>query len=524
MMLASATPTESTQLQPSTILQQISHHARQQPDQPALQGNDISLSYAELELRIDTLSQRLQASGFSQLGLLMENGPDWIICQLAALKAGLCLIPIPLFFSRDQIRHTLDSCGIELLICDKLNRLDTLGVEAYLRPDIHPGAARRNGSDHNCCPTPLTRPADTCLITFTSGTTGQPKGVCLSSRSLDQLCRSLYQQLEPIGIERHCCLLPLSVLLEHVAGALLSLYAGVQCSIYPSTQTGLSGSGQLQLPVLAALLNQTQPHSLILVPELLQALVGMGEVGMLPDSLRFVAVGGGHVPPKLLQQAQHCSIPVFEGYGLSECGSVVALNTPLHRRDGAVGQPLPHCQIKLSADNEILVRGATMLGYLGEHKPSQADDHKWLATGDIGHLDDGGYLYIQGRKGNQLINSFGRNLSPEWIEAELCASPLISQACLFGDSRPFNVAVITTAAAVDADNVDDWINQLNIRLPDYARIGQWIATPQPFTPSNDQLTANGRLRRCQIASAYQTQIEQCYLTQPQPSLHTQECV
>jgi len=498
-----------TTSQHSEILDRIAEHAMLTPEAPALQGSHETLSYAELQRRIDTLSIRLQASGFSQLGLLMDNCPEWVICQLAAMHADICVTPIPLFFNSSQIHHLLDSCGIELIICDQLSRLNTLSIDTILRQDIHSGAVRRRSA--NLRSPSLSRHPDTRLITFTSGTTEQPKGVCLSNTALDRLCQSLYQEIEPLQIERHTSVLPLSVLLEHVAGVLLSLYAGAQCSIYPAQQTGLSGSGQLNLERFAALLQNTQPQSLILVPELLQVLVGLAGRGMTPESLRFVAVGGGHIAPQLLRQAEALSLPVYEGYGLSECGSVVSLNTPQQHCRGSVGRALPHCQIMLSEQQEILVKGARMLGYLGENE----QQGEWLATGDIGHLDDAGFVYIQGRKRNVLINSFGRNLSPEWIESELCASPAIAQACLFGDAKPFNIALLTPAASGSATidsrkAINDWIEQLNSRLPDYARVVDWISTSTPFSCANDLLTPNGRLRRVPIQRRYEQAIEACY--------------
>ncbi|MEH6472316.1 MAG: AMP-binding protein, partial [Halopseudomonas sp.] len=285
-----------------------------------------------------------------------------------------------------------------------------------------------------------------------------------------------------------------------------------QCSIFSAKETGLSGSGQLDPQALATLLQTSQPQSLILVPELLQALVGLAAHKLLPDSLRFIAVGGGHIAPQLLQHAQQFSLPVYEGYGLSECGSVVSLNTPQQQRSGSVGKPLPHCQVKLADDNEVLVKGAAMLNYLGE----PAVEEEWLATGDIGHLDDSGFLYIQGRKRNVLINSYGRNLSPEWIESELCASPLIAQACLFGDAKPYNIALITPAANSCIDAIRDSIEQLNCRLPDYARVGDWICTQTPFSANNELLTANGRLRRVPIQARYQQQLDECYRRSENP--------
>ncbi len=178
----------------------------------------------------------------------------------------------------------------------------------------------------------------------------------------------------------------------------------------------------------------------ILTPQLLHALVAAVEAGHpAPQQLRFVAVGGAPVAPRLLQRAEALGLPVFEGYGLSECASVVALNTEGARRIGSVGKPLPHARVKFAADGEILVAGATLLGYTGA-APLQANE--FWPTGDTGHLDEQGFLHLTGRKKNIFITSFGRNVAPEWVERELTLHPAIAQAAVFGEARPWNVAVI----------------------------------------------------------------------------------
>jgi long-subunit acyl-CoA synthetase (AMP-forming) len=253
----------------------------------------------------------------------------------------------------------------------------------------------------------------------------------------------------------------------------------------------------------------TKVTTIVLTPELLTALVSAIEAGFpKPECLRFVAVGGASVSPKLLNRAIAIGLPVFEGYGLSECTSVVALNTPKNNKIGSVGKPLPHVTVKFGGYGEILVKGACLLGYVGGENNIQAN--QYLPTGDIGHFDDDGYLYITGRKKNQFITSFGRNVAPEWVERELIQSQYISQAAIFGEARPWNIAVIVPAKNVSPEQINISIAVINQTLPDYARVSQWILADSPFTPQNEQLTTNGRIRRTAVWQEYQYRINEQY--------------
>ncbi|MEI8633310.1 AMP-binding protein [Vibrio sp. PP-XX7] len=195
---------------------------------------------------------------------------------------------------------------------------------------------------------------------------------------------------------------------------------------------------------------------------------------------------GARVSGEILQTAHQLGIPAYEGCGISECGSVVSMNTPLQFQPGSAGKVLPHVQVKIADDGEVLVKDALALGYLGQ--PFVED---WLPTGDLGELDAQGFLSIQGRKKNQIITSFGRNISPEWIESEAQRWGAIRNLIVVGESRDRLSGVVLTqdpAAAVTE------IGELNTTLPDYARIGQltFVKDPQAYLAL---LTANHRPRR-----------------------------
>jgi len=239
-------------------------------------------------------------------------------------------------------------------------------------------------------------------------------------------------------------------------------------------------------------LKTTEANSVILVPEILRTLMAQVAVhGPLPH-LKFIAVGGSKVDPALVQQARAMGLPVYEGYGLSECASVVSLNTQKDDKLGSVGKLLPHIKARI-IDGEIQIKDPGFLGYIGEAAPHVFN------TGDLGQLDDDGFLSVTGRKKNVLITSYGRNVSPEWVEAVLLAQPSIAQVIVYGDAQP-GLSAFVVPASSDA-NIEAAILASNKALPDYAQVKDFQIVP-PFTVQNGTLTGTGRPRRDQILTLY----------------------
>jgi len=283
-----------------------------------------------------------------------------------------------------------------------------------------------------------------------------------------------------------------------------ALYAGATLSVPSQKTLGIQGASSVDVPRLLDCLASRAPESLILVPQLLFLLVSAAEQKAFdPQSLRFAAVGGARVSADLLQRAQRVGLPVYEGYGLSECASVVCLNRPGACRPGSVGRPLPHVEVRLAEDAEVLIKGSTLLGYLGE----PACTEQWWPSGDLGEFDPEGFLYLKGRKKHQFVTSFGRNVNPEWVESELTQRRHIAQAFVYGEAMPHNHALLWphSPACTDAQLAAD-VAAANEALPDYAQVHHWTRLTHPFTASNGLLTANGRPRRDAIVSLYQAQL------------------
>ena len=305
----------------------------------------------------------------------------------------------------------------------------------------------------------------------------------------------------------HCAVLPLAVLLENVAGLYPTLITGGHYHVPSPASLGFEKPFSPDFPMLTRALRDCNATTAIMVPEILRGVLSVLDMGSIAlPAMRLIAVGGSNVSNSLLERAAVLGVPVFQGYGLSEMASVVALNTPRNNRSGSVGLPLPHLKIELADDGEILIGDPAFLGYVGGETARPL-----LATGDIGRRDEAGHLYVEGRKSNILITSFGRNVAPEWVESELLSQRQISQVIVFGDDVPaLGGLVVPSSVTVTDVEIAVAIAVANEALPEYARIGHWALVP-PFTMANGQLTGNGRPRRSAIHTDHQAVMARCLM-------------
>lgn len=489
----------------SLIKQCLHAVALQTPRHIALQDRHGIVTYGELQVTVDEVAEQLRALQFRALGLWADNSIAWALADLSAMSANIPLVPLPLFFSSRQLLHVIQDAGLDGLLTDNpqqaLDLLQSAGIRCQQGQEL---AGLHLIRLLDVAGKAL--PSDTLKITYTSGTTGEPKGVCLSCLQIETVAVSLHEACEAKADDRHLSLTPLSTLLENIGGIYVPLLAGAVVCLPRLREVGLHGASELDVAQMINAIHAFEATSVILAPQMLHAMVAAGISGQsMPPRLRFVAVGGAPVSVTLLEQAANLGIPVFEGYGLSESASVVALNRPDASRTGSVGRPLPHVELKFAEDGEILLENPGFLGYLGQEAPQSP----W-PTGDMGYLDAENFLHLTGRKKSIFITSFGRNVAPEWVERELVLHPAIAQTAVFGESRPFNVAVIVPRAGFSHEDIEAAIDLTNHSLPDYARISAWVAAFEPFSLNNGQLTGNGRLKREVIKKAYNSSIEQFY--------------
>jgi long-subunit acyl-CoA synthetase (AMP-forming) len=403
----------------------MSRHASETGGKAAASDSERTISRAELLARVIGLAADLKAQS-RIIGILAPNGVDWVIAQLGCALAGKIAVPLPTFFSSSQLGHVVRSASVGLI-------LTTDQTKPLIQQSGVPNSLI---SDHGAA-TGLPDPGDGFgQIIYTSGSTGQPKGVRHESGQIAWSAEALAAATGATAEDTYLSVLPLPLLLETICSIFIPAMLGAYAH-FDSTMAGQVGRGDAR--GISKAFERRKPTTSVVVPQLLKQWVGELQAagGRAPNSLRFVAVGGAPVPRQVADKAWTLGIPVHEGYGLSECCSVVAVNRPGERCADTVGRSLGELDVSID-DGEIVVDGPSITdGYLG-----QGPARRPWRTGDLGSIDKNGFLTIHGRKDSLIVTSFGRNVSPEWIETMLLGDLRIAFCAVVGHGEPFLTAVI----------------------------------------------------------------------------------
>jgi long-subunit acyl-CoA synthetase (AMP-forming) len=416
-------------------------------------------SYHSIKKMIDEFYEKILLTGSKRIGLLGNNSLNWIVTDLCCVINGITCVPVPIFFNKEQVDNLIKDSNIDHL-CHDLKLIPTgLTVDDSIN--------------------------NIAKITYTSGTTGSPKGVCLSFDNIFNIVNSLNSTVD-LNIQSHINILPYSTLLENIAGIYLPIVKGANIYSYSLNEIGFNGSSSLDIEKLHNILETNKPESMILVPEILRLLYLSYNRKLYTyfETFKFISVGGGKINEKMLLSMSKDNIPVFEGYGLSECSSVVALNTYKNNKIGSAGKVLPHLNVEI-IDDEIVVSGNVMLGYLNH----TTDIHK-IYTGDLGYIDSEGFLFVSGRKKNTIVTGFGRKVSPEWIEDKFKELPYLKHCLAYGDEN--------SAISLSFELIDEKYNQIfiaerekiNAMLPDYAKVHSYIESNLSAQFINGKLSRN----------------------------------
>ena len=572
--------------------------AEKRADEVAIRApGDYSITWGDLRKRVATIAGGLASLGVGKgdtVAIMLNNRPEFIPIDMAVVTLGGVPFSIYQTSSPEQIEYVVADAGAKVAVIEEAfaevfakAQENLPNVEHVISIDGPSGtttleeleAVDPDFDDASAADVPGLD--DELTLIYTSGTTGPPKGVQLTHRNLMGLVAGLepYISSEDIDGGRVISWLPAAHIAERGANYYLPVVEGLEITICPDPRqiievlpqvhptfffavpriweklkAGLEAKlgaipgeqGEQTKQALEAAIQKIRLEQAGEdVPEQLAEAVAKADEALFShlraslglDQLVSVNVGAAPTPLEVLEFFHAIGIPIGELWGMSETCGASTINPPGEVKLGTVGVPVPGIDIRLAEDGEVLIKGPMiMTGYRNqpEKTAETIDPDGWLATGDIGEIDDDGYLKIIDRKKELIINAAGKNMSPANIESHLkSASPLIGQCVTIGDARSYNVALIVldpeyapawaSQQGIEADGVEalaeneqvraavqEAVETANAKLSRVEQIKKFKLLPEEWMPGGDELTPTMKLKRKPISEKYKEEIEALY--------------
>jgi len=526
-----------------------------------------SFNYSQFLMLVDNL-----AGGFKKLGIakdnrvaiLSENRPEWAMSDLAINKIGAVSVPIHTSSNFQAIEYLLQDSGSKFLIISEiyLEKIEKLKPELrnikiiIIRKSLNEkkisGAEDFDKHEFNDL---LEVSGDKEIIeneissiVYTSGTTGEPKGVMLSNENFLSNINAASEIIKILPTDKFLSFLPLSHVLERTCGNYVPLFHGASIAYaegmkqlsnnlkeinptiivcvpkifertYEKITSTVEESSEFRKKVFYWALRQRKGFKYFIAYHLALKKIK----NAFGNNIRFAVSGGASLNIQLMKFFRHIGIDIIEGYGLTETSPIIALNPLGKPKVGSVGIVIPGTTTSIAEDKEILVKGpGVMKGYWNKEAQTKEalDDNGWFRTGDLGFLDKEGYLTIIGRKKEIIVTSNGKKVPPEKVESIINLNPFISQSVVVGHRKNFLACLAvpnfeninkTFGSTADINEIlTKEFERINKGLMDYERIEKFSVIVDPFTIEDGDLTATLKVRRSIIEKKYEKKIEEMY--------------
>jgi long-chain acyl-CoA synthetase len=529
-----------------------------------LKTDKQSHSWGNIRKKIFKLSFKIKSliSEGERCLILSENRPNWLISDIAVMNSGGISVPIFTTYSSNDYEYILNDCKPSLIIVSnnsqfrkikKYINLDTqkiisfekIEVESLLMQNIFNEDNYKEIINNN-----LKRHMPACII-YTSGTSGNPKGVVLSHGGILSNCEGAVELLKPLTKKKNPIFLtwlPLSHSYEHtvqfiqiILGAEVYYAESLEKLIpnmgiakptimtavprfYQNLFTKINMNFEKQKGIKKIIINSTlylgkkilkkekMNLSEKIIDFICNLLVRRKIQNQFGGNLQAFISGGGALDQNIGEFLNAIGLPTLQGYGLTEASPVVSCNLPDLVKVETVGPPFRSNEVKIADDGEILIKGENvMLGYWNQKEETKkVIKEGWLYTGDIGELDHNNYLKITDRKKDIIVNLGGDNISPSKIENILCLSQLIKQSFVYGDKKNYLVAIIVCDKEINKEKIKPVIENINNKLSSIEKIKKFILIHDEFTIANGMLTPTLKSKRKVIIRNYLQQIENLY--------------
>ncbi len=544
----------------ATIAEAFRLTVEDNPDQIAVRTKDdeIAWTWTELAAKVDAFAGGLHALGLRRgdtLALMVSNRPEFMVADLAAMMLGATPFSIYLTSSPDQVAYVVRDAGARIAVVDA-------PFAELMRPLVEHTIVVEEWDEHfvdGFAPDwRAVEPDDILTLIYTSGTTGPPKGVQLAHRNEMAAVDAVEKRVGFPDGSRVISWLPSAHVAERTAHHYLPIVYGMTITTCPDprrigeylpavnptwffavprvweklkagVEAKLGGDAGAEKLLAAGRQKVELEQAGRPIPDELAQVLAVGEeklyrplrqaIGL--DEAKLVNVGAAPTPREVFVFFHAIGVPLAEIWGMSETCGAGASNPAERIKIGTVGLPSPGVEVKLGEDGELLVRSAVVMhGY--RNLPPAVDDDGWFATGDVATIDEDGYVTIVDRKKELIISAAGKNMSPANIEAELKgSSPLIGQACVIGDGRAYNTALLVldpdyapawrqrTGGDIEAA-VQEAVERANANLSRPEQIKRWTLLEEDWMPGGDELTPTMKLKRRPIHEKYAAEITQMY--------------
>ena len=523
-----------------SIYDAFTETARRYPQRTAVQhkvnGKYVRITFSRLVELVNTVASNLHNLGIEPgdvIGLFASNRPEWMLADLAAMKLGAIVVPVYPTTPPAALKYLIRDSQMRLIVVENSSMLsvvesimsDETALRAVILIENGPSNAGVVPFSEMMVPRPNLRPLsavvcqeDVATIVYTSGTTGEPKGVVLTHGNILTNVRAVVERFGVTCNDSTLSYLPLCHMFERTCGYYALLLSGGSVAYAQNLSTVLDDVRQIKPTVMIAVprvlekayetvlarvqngsvimrqlvkaaiaalnvrtdiqfRNRPVPLGLRLRSALFDRLIAARFRAVCGRQLRIIACGGAPFDRKLAKLYHVLGFHVIEGYGLTEASPVVSCNSASENRLGTVGKPLPGVEVIIGAGDEILVRGPNIMqGYLNkpEETARAVDSLGWLHTGDQGKIDAHGHLMITGRLKDLIVTSCGKKVAVSAIESLLQRSPYISQAAVFGDNRKYLTALFVpcrTALESLATNISRQLDYAELlHHPDIRRV------------------------------------------------------
>ena len=529
-----------------------------------LKSDQQSYSWGDIRERIFKLSFKIKSliNEGERCLILSENRPNWLISDIAVMNAGGISVPIFTTYSPNDYEYILNDCKPSLIIVSndsqyqkikkyinlnvqKIISFEPIETESLLIQNIFKEDNYKEIINNN-----LERNMPACII-YTSGTSGNPKGVILSHGGILSNCEGAIELLKPLTKKKNPIFLtwlPLSHSYEHTV-QFIQIIVGAKIYYAESLEKLIPNMGVAKPTIMTAVprfyqnlftkINMNFEKQEGIKKKLINNTLSLGKKLLKKEELNFsekimnficdilvrkkiqnqfggnlqaFVSGGGALDRNIGEFLNAIGLPTLQGYGLTEASPVVSCNLPDMVKVETVGPPFRSNEVKIANDGEILIKGENvMLGYWNQKEETEKVIKKgWLHTGDIGELDSNNYLKITDRKKDIIVNLGGDNISPSKIENILCLNQLIKQSFIYGDKKNYLIAIIVCDKEINKEKIKPVIENINENLTSIEKVKKFILIHDEFTIDNGMLTPTLKLKRKVIIKNYLKQIENLY--------------